>query len=41
MKKLKLPPVAIIILSFLVTILVGMFVFKLPISIQEGKSISG
>jgi len=40
MKKLKLPPVAIIILSFLVTILVGMFVFKLPISIQEGKSIS-
>lgn len=36
----KLPPVAIILISFLATILVGTLIFKLPISLQEGKSIT-
>lgn len=40
MKKLKITPLAIIVLSFLGIILIGVFLFKLPISTQAVESLS-
>ena len=40
MKKLKLAPVTTIILSFMGVILLGMVVFKLPISLKDGVNIT-
>lgn len=40
MKKKKLSPLIVIILSFLSIIIIGMFLFKLPISVQEDQSLS-
>lgn len=40
MKKLKITPLAIIVLSFLGIIILGVFLLKLPFSVQPGETIS-